>query len=149
MRATLPLLPLLFACSFAAAAQSFPPAPLGPGPMGPDGVPSVAALALAPGLSVQQQQQLRQLLIQRRDAHEALRQRERAEHDKIDAHSDNRIRALLGEQEYVRYVKWTMGPGPYGPGGHGAPPSRDDTGDVLPPDLEDDNAAPPPATPGH
>jgi hypothetical protein len=98
---------------------------------------------------VEQQQQLRQLLIQRRDAHEALRQRERAEHDKIDANSDNRIRALLGEQEYVRYVKWTMGPGPYGPGGHGAPPPRDDTGDVQPPDLEDDNAAPPPATPGH
>lgn len=113
--------------------------------MGPDGVPSVAALSMAPGLSVKQQQDLRQLLIQRRDAHEALRQRERAEHDKIDADSDNRIRALLGEQEYVRYVKWTMGPGPRGPGGHDAPPPRDDDGDVLPPDLEDDNAAPPPA----
>jgi hypothetical protein len=145
MRATLPLLPLLFACSFAAAAQSFPPAPMGPGPMGPGGVPSVAVLAMAPGLSVQQQQQLRQLLIQRRDAHEALRQRERAENDKIDADSDNRIRSLLGEQAYVRYVKWTMGPGPRGAGGRDAPPPHDDLGDVLPPELEDDQAAAPPA----
>jgi len=140
MRAPLHILPLLLACSFAATAQSLPP-----GPMGPGDIPSVAALATVPGLSVKQQQQLRQLLIQRRDAHEALHQREQAAHDKIDTDSANRIRALLGETEYVRYVKWSMGPGP---GGHDAPPPPRDDDALLPPDLRGNDGAAA-GSPGH
>jgi len=122
MRPPLRLLPLslLFGCSIAAAQSAPPP---GPAPMGPDGVPSPAALAAVPGLSVEQQQRLRQLLIQRRDAHEALRQREQTAHDKIDTDSANRIRALLGDAEYARYAAWSLDHGPHG---HDAPPPQNE-----------------------
>ncbi|WP_329742313.1 hypothetical protein [Dyella sp. A6] len=147
MRATLRLLPLslLFAGSLAAAQSAPPPGP-GPmprGPMGPGSVPSPAQLATLPGLSTAQQQQLRQLLIQRRDAHEALRQREQAASDKIDTDSAKSIRSLLGEKAYVRYAKWSLGHGPHDHGGHAAPPpqnGRDDSS-LLPPDLDDSGLA--------
>lgn len=108
---------------------------MGHGPMGPGHVPSPAELATLPGLTATQQQQLRQLLIQRRDAHEALRQREQAAHDKIDTDSARRIRSLLGEKAYVRYAKWSLQRGPHG---HDAPPPDDGGGDtsLLPPDLD-------------
>lgn len=146
MRAVLRLLPLslFLACSLAAAQSAPPP---GPGPMGPDPtghvpmgpghVPSPAELATLPGLSTAQQQQLRQLLIQRRDAHEALRQREQAARDKIDTDSASRIRSLLGEKEYVRYAEWSLRRGPHG---HAGPPGGDAS--LLPPDLDGDNPAP-------
>lgn len=142
----LPLL-LLLACPMAAA-QSVPP----PGLPGPGMVPSPAMLATLPGLSVSQQQQLRQLLLQRRDAREALFQREQAALEQIDTDSANRIRSLLGEQAYVRYAQWSMG-GPAGPGGQNPPPPppQDQAGNgsaLLPPDL-DSNGTPPAPSRSH
>jgi hypothetical protein len=135
------LLTLLLA-SAAAAAQPIteiagPLPPPRPGP-GPSHVPSPEELATVPELDAAQQAEVRKILIQRRDAHDALRateaaereaarSRSRAEHERIDDDSSTRLRKLLGEDRYRKLATWlaprrenvffrTRGPmGPHGP----------------------------------
>ncbi|HZP64970.1 MAG TPA: hypothetical protein VFB32_01560 [Rudaea sp.] len=115
----------LVLCTFGSAAHEPPP----PGP----GVPPADALATVPDLSAAQQIELRKILIQRRDAfeavqtkaraeHEALRLKERGEFERIDGETSAQLRKLLGDEGYRRYAEWEMahrgpGPGP-GPGQH-------------------------------
>lgn len=120
----------LFAGS--AAAQSFPP---GPPPAPP--VPSAEALATIPKLSSAQQIELRRILVEERDALDALRsktrevieaqrQKERAEHERIDAQSTDRLRKLLGEDGFRQYAEWLLGQ--RGPRGGGMMPGRNHGG---------------------
>lgn len=69
-------------------------------------IPSAEMLATIPGLSTAQQQEMRRIAIEQRDAHEALRIKERAEHERIDERSDERIRKLLGEEGFRKYAEW-------------------------------------------
>lgn len=120
---------ILSAIGIAAAAQSMP------GPPGPHGPPmsgplSPEALATIPDLTAAQQAELRKLLVERRDAHEAaaaksrverdaLAKKDRAEHERIDDDSATRIRKLLGDDGYRRFAEWELAHhGPmHGPGG--------------------------------
>lgn len=116
--------------------------PLGGGPMGLERVPSAEALATVPGLSAAQQQQLWQLLIARRDALQAQRQRDQTAREQIEQDSANRIRGLLGEDEFARYARWsTQRLGPGGPDLPPAPPPP-------PPPPRPGKHLPPPAASG-
>jgi len=118
----------LAASTFAAA---MPPGP--PGPPGPP-LPSAEELATIPTLSTQQQIELRKILLERRDAldatrdktreaMEAQRKRERADVERIDEQSSERLRKLLGDDGFRRYAEWQLGQrGPHGFDG----PRRDD-----------------------
>jgi len=136
------LLPLIIALSGTAYAQhapdgrgggpdappphGMPMPPPGDGPMG--GVPSPEMLALIPGLTVAQQIEVRKILIARRDASDALRDKERIEHERVDDQSAERLRKLLGEDGYRTFAQSTS---PHGPGldessPHGDRPSGPD-----------------------
>jgi len=132
------LLPLIIALSGAAYAQHAPDGqpggpdapppphgtpPPGGGPVG--GVPSPEMLALIPDLTVAQQVEVRKILIARRDAHDALRDKERTEHERIDDQSAERLRKLLGEDGYRTFAQSTA---PHGPGRDGPPPHGDRPG---------------------
>ncbi|QBB70365.1 hypothetical protein ELE36_08290 [Pseudolysobacter antarcticus] len=154
------VLPLIIALSGAAYAQhapdrqpggpDAPPPPRGmpmPPPGGPmGGVPSPEMLALIPDLTAAQQVEVRKLLVARRDAHDALRDKERTEHERIDDQSAERLRKLLGEDGYRALAQSTA---PHGPGREGPPPHGDRPGG---PDRTGpgDNSKPPqpPAAPG-
>ena len=128
---------LLCGLAVAASAQWAPP------------VPSPLALATIPGLSGEQQAGVRKILLQHRDAiealaskehaeFEALQQRSRAERERADDATDASLRKLLGDEGYRKFAEWHVaqrdahgaGPGsggPHGPGGprpgmRGAPP---------------------------
>ena len=128
---------LLCGIAVAASAQWAPP------------VPPALALATAPGLSGEQQAGVRKILLQHRDALdalatkeraelEALQQRSRAERERADDATDANLRKLLGDEGYRKFAEWQleqhgprgMGPGaggPHGPGHlrpgvHDAPP---------------------------
>lgn len=128
------LLPLIIALSGTAYAQQAPdgqrggpeaPSPHGgpPGPMG--GVPSPEMLAQIPDLTAAQQVEVRKILIARRDASDALRDKERTEHERIDDQSAERLRKLLGEDGYRTFAQSTS---PHGPGRDGSPPHGDRPG---------------------
>ncbi|HEY0179403.1 MAG TPA: hypothetical protein VGC30_07205 [Dokdonella sp.] len=117
----------LAALAGAASAQALP----GPGPFGPP-LPSAEELATIPSLSATQQSELRKILAERADALdaareksraalEAQRRRDRAEFERIETQSSDRIRALLGDDGFRRYAEWMQarrGLGRFdGPGG--------------------------------
>lgn len=107
---------LLLGTAVAASAQMGPP------------VPSPLALAAIPGLSSDQQIGVRKVLLQHRDAIEALaskeraefdalRQRARAERERADDATDASLRKLLGDEGYRKFAEWHSAQhGPHGPG---------------------------------
>ncbi|HKE46744.1 MAG TPA: hypothetical protein VKB52_01660 [Rhodanobacteraceae bacterium] len=118
---------LLITVLLAAGAAEAQPVPHGPqGPLPPPGAPSPEALATAPDLDATKQADVRRILIQRRDAHDALRAKEdaeraaakaryRAEHERVDDESSTKLRKLLGEDGYRALAAWLVaprGPGP-------------------------------------
>lgn len=130
---------ILSAIGANAVAQPMP----GPGPGMPPAPPmmgrlSPEALATVPDTTAAQQVELRKILVERRDAHEAveakaraerdaLAKKDRAEHERIDNESAERLRKLLGDDGYRRFAEWQFahhGP-PHGPAGgppHGGGP---------------------------
>jgi hypothetical protein len=143
MRA-LPLRALLAALLLAGAATaSAEPGPHGP--PGPPPAPSAEELATVPSLSTTQQVELRKILVERRNAHEAVesktrdlmeaqRSKDRSDHERIDEQSSERVRKLLGDDGFKSYAEWQLahrgppgrgdGPGMRGPGGPGGPGGR-------------------------
>ncbi|HVT33745.1 MAG TPA: hypothetical protein VHE32_13935 [Rhodanobacteraceae bacterium] len=122
-----PLLVTLLLAAGAAEAQSAPP---GPPPPPREGTPSPEALATVPDLDAAKQTEVRHILLQRRDAHDALRAKEeaerdaararyRAEHERIDDDSSAKLRKLLGEDGYRALAQWLVAPHGMGPGGMG------------------------------
>jgi hypothetical protein len=117
-----------------------------------------------PDLDASKQVEVRKLLIQRRDAHDALRAKEdaerdatrtryRAEHERIDDDSSARLRKLLGDDGYRALAGWLVGPhGGMGPGAPGPDHPRfdrrprgpasgfNDPAHSLPPDPDHDGA---------
>jgi hypothetical protein len=86
-------------------------------------------LATIPGLSSEQQQGLHKIFLQRRDAEEALRAKQRAEldalrvkgrgeHERIAESTDASLRKLLGDDGYRKFAEWQLAQraGPRGPG---------------------------------
>jgi hypothetical protein len=130
---------ILLAASFCAtSAFGQQPPPMPPGPPG-DGVPPAEVLATAPGLTAAQQAEVRRILIQRRDADEAardrtraqmeaLRKQDRTEHERIDTQASDQLRKLLGDDGYRRFAEWNLAhrgpPGGPGAGPHGPMPPR-------------------------
>src|ERR1700752_4352298 len=122
---------ILSAIGVGAVAQSMPGAP-GPHPPPMSGPFSPEALATIPDLTAVQQTELRKILVERRDAHEAtaaksraehdaLAKKDRAEHERIDDENATRLRKLLGDDGYRRFAEWELahhGPG-RGPGAGG------------------------------
>lgn len=93
-----------------AGAQALPP---------PPGVPSAEAIATLPDLSATQQDELRRILHERRDALDAARDKARAtreaqmrkdrdEFERIEDQSSARIRKLLGDEGFRRYAEWSL-----------------------------------------
>lgn len=137
-----PLAVLLFAlvCTSSAVMAQMPP----PGPPG-GGVPPAEAIATIPNLSAAQQAEVRKILIQRRDAQEAaqakarsefdaLRLKQRSEHERIEDQASEQLRKVLGDDGYRAYAEWSLahhgppGGGPRGPmqhGGHRGGPEGD------------------------
>jgi hypothetical protein len=118
------LITILLAAAGAAEAQPMPPGPPGPPPQG--ATPSPEALATVPDLDAAKQAEVRRILIQRRDAHDALRAKEdvereaararyRAEHERIDDDSSTKLRKLLGEDGYRALAQWLVAPRGKGP----------------------------------
>jgi hypothetical protein len=112
---------LLLGMAAAASAQWGPP------------VPSPLVLAAIPGLSSEQQAGVRKILLQHRDAvealaskehaeMEALHQRSRGERERADDSTDASLRKLLGDEGYRKFAEWHLSQrGPQGPGpGRGA-----------------------------
>jgi len=119
----------LAAGPFAAAAPPMPPGPHGPP------LPSAEELATIPTLSTQQQIELRKILLERRDALEAARdktrdameaqhKRERADVERIEEQSSERLRKLLGDDGFRRYAEWRFAL--HGPRENGGPRRGDD-----------------------
>ena len=117
------LITVLLAAAGAAEAQPMPPGPPGPPP---HGAPSPEALATVPDLDAAKQTEVRRILLQRRDAHDALRAKEdaereaarsryRAEHERIDDESSTKLRKLLGEDGYRALAQWLVAPRGMGP----------------------------------
>ena len=115
---------ILFTALLAAGAAQAQPLPRGlaGAPPPPPGTPSPEALASVPGLDATQQIEVRRILLQRRDAHDALHAKEmadreaqmtrsRAEHERIDDDSSARLRKLLGEDGYRNFAEWLVSPG--------------------------------------
>jgi len=145
-------------------AQPAPHGPPGPPRPGPPGAPSPEALASVPELDASKQVEVRKLLLQRRDAHDALRAKEdaerdatmaryRAEHERIDDDSSARLRKLLGDDGYRALAAWLVGPrGGMGPGApapgrprfdrhlQGPATGFNDPAHSLPPDPDHDGA---------
>lgn len=144
---------ILWSASLAACAQ----APLGGPPHGP-GAPSPEALATIPGLTAAQQAEVRKILVERRDAHEAVATKSRAEHDaaakkdrseheRIDEQSAERLRKLLGDDGFRAFAQWQLEhrpgeaghmPGRPGAPRHGAHPSDGDKVAAAPERDDDD-----------
>lgn len=113
---------LLGTGSVAATAQPEPP------PHGPF-LPRAEELATLPGVSAAQQAEIRQVLIQRRNAQEdihakfrqqfdTLHAKERSEHERVDEQASDQLRKLLGEEGYRAYAQWRLahrGPAHDGP----------------------------------
>ena len=137
---------ILSAIGAVAGAQSLPPALHAPPPMA--GPLSPEALATIPDLTSTQQTELRKILIERRDAHEAVAAKSRAErevqakkdrteHERIDDESAVRLRKLLGDDGYSRFAEWQLahrgpggpGPGPRGPDSRRGPHANGGSGD--------------------
>jgi hypothetical protein len=128
---------ILWSWTLAACAQ----APMGGSPR-PPGPPSPEALATVPNLTATQQTELRKILIERRDAHEAIEAKSRAEHEavakkdrgeheRIDEQSADRLRKLLGDDGFRQFAQWRLehhgggsgpAPGPRDAPRHGAHP---------------------------
>jgi hypothetical protein len=120
---------ILWTASLAASAQ----APMG-GPPRPPGPPSSEALATVPNLTATQQSELRKILIEQRDAHEAVEAKSRAEyeaaakkdrgeHERIEEQTADRLRKLLGDDAFRQFAQWQL---EHHPGGSGpAPGPRD------------------------
>jgi hypothetical protein len=146
------LLAALFAAG--ASAQPMPPPP------GAPGVPPAEELATVPDLTAAQQIELRKILIQRRDAQEAagaklraefdaLRAKERSEHERIDEQSSEQLRKLLGDDGYRKFAAWDLAHrGPPGPGVGPHPPMPPHDGRRGGPDKADSAPPPPGAGPG-
>jgi len=124
------LLPLAFVAVSAFAVAR----PLGPPDA--DRVPSPEALATLPGLSAAQQAEVRRLLLERRDqiegvmdkAHaemQAQHKRLRAERERIDEQTAEKLRKALGEDGYRAYAEWRRAQhGVRGPAAGGPHPGR-------------------------
>ena len=127
----------LLLCIAASAAAQFGP----PGPPAGAPVPSALDVAAIPGLSADQQAGVRKILLQRRDAVEALmtrqraefdalRQKERNEHERIDDTTAASLRKLLGDDGMRKFAEWHSaqhggrGPGPGMPHGPHDRPER-------------------------
>lgn len=100
-----------------AQAQPAPHGPPGIPPRPQGGAPSPEALATVPGLDAAQQVEVRRVLLQRRDAHDALRAKEnaerealatryRSEHERIDDDASAHLRKLLGDDGYRNFAAW-------------------------------------------
>ena len=100
---------LLFCIAASASAQFGPP--------GPPPVPSALDVAAIPGLSGDQQAGVRKILLQRRDAVEALmnrqradfdalRRKERNERERIDDAAAASLRKLLGDDGMRKFAEW-------------------------------------------
>lgn len=150
---------ILWSTAIAASAQGMPPG----GPPHPHRVPSPEALATIPNLTAAQQVEVHKILLDSRDAHEAvatkaraerdaLMKKTRAEHERIEEQSAERLRKLLGDDGFRQFAEWQLahrpgrgrGFGRGGPGGHGPhrgphPPGPDRT-ETMPDDA--------PAAPG-
>ncbi|HEY0230843.1 MAG TPA: hypothetical protein VGC55_06310 [Dokdonella sp.] len=124
----------LAAACLAAGTLAVAAPPMPPGPHGPP-LPSAEELATIPSLSTQQQVELRKILLDRRDAldathektHDAMeaqRKRERADVERIDEQSSERLRKLLGDDGFRRYAEWQLGQ--RGPRGMDGPHHDDD-----------------------
>jgi hypothetical protein len=114
--------------------------PMMPGPPPSRGVPSAEMLATT-DLTTAQQADVRRILMQKRDAldamesklraqAEALHKQMRDEHERIDAQTSDQLRKALGDDAYKRYAEWSLrhehgpmgGPdGLHGPGGMRGP----------------------------
>jgi hypothetical protein len=113
-----------------------------PMPSGGASVTPAEVLASAPDLTATQQAEVRKILIQRRDAQEALdarlriefdalRTKERNERERIGDQSSEQLRKLLGDDGYRKFAEWNLshrGPPGGGPGGR-PPRSRGERGD--------------------
>ncbi|MEP6940926.1 MAG: hypothetical protein ABI846_14260 [Rudaea sp.] len=145
---------LLLCVAASASAQFGPP------------VPTALEVAAIPGLSGDQQAGVRKILLQRRDAVEALmirqhadfdalRQKERGERERIDDTTAVSLRKLLGDDGLHKFAEWhaaqrdNHGPRPEmqrgaGPGrgmrhdGHDAPPPTPNAGSPAPGLADDD-----------
>jgi len=152
----------------AAHAQHVPPSQPGvppmPAPPLAAGVLSPELLATIPDLTPAQQTEVRKILLQRRDAHDAARAKERAEreaqmtrsraeHERIDDESGARLRKLLGEDGYRNLARWLLPPrrgagpgmlrGPRGPGSvSGPPPIAGAEPHAAQDDVDDDDEMP-------
>ncbi|HNR23581.1 MAG TPA: hypothetical protein PKL49_11235 [Steroidobacteraceae bacterium] len=89
--------------------------------------PGVAPLALAPGFDAATAKDVRRIEAERRDAHDQLAIRQRAEHARIDEEADDKLRKRLGDDGWRKYLEWraqAMPPrgarGGRGPGGEHA-----------------------------
>ena len=147
---------VLITLMLAAAAAQAQPAPHGaPGtpPRAQAGAPSPEALATVPGINATQQVEVRRVLLQRRDAHDALRAKEngerealatryRSEHERIDDDTSAHLRKLLGDDGYRNLAAW-MAPQRRDGGPGLAPKSRL----PVPPLGANDPAAPAPLGP--
>jgi hypothetical protein len=129
----------------AGAACAAPPRPQSGGPDAADMPPPAAArvpadetLATIYGLTVAQQQQIRTILRERRDAERALHERMRserdalarkdeAEHDRISDHTTQELRSALGDKGYLAWARWQSMQGPH-PAHPFGPPGRDGAG---------------------
>ena len=120
------LITVLLAAAGAAEAQPMPPGPPGARPPQGASAPSPEALATVPDLDAAKQTEVRHILLQRRDAHDALRAKEdvereaararyRAEHERIDDESSTKLRKLLGEDGYRALAQWLVAPRGMGP----------------------------------
>jgi len=132
----------LLLAAVCAADLNAAPGPGGPpaGPPEPPPAPSAEELATVPSLTTDQQVQLHKLLLERRDAHEAIgkrtrdlmeaqREKDRVEHERIDEQNTDRVRKLLGDEGFRQYAQWQLahrGPGPRG--GRGGPHAGPDDG---------------------
>lgn len=63
-------------------------------------------LATAPGITIAQQQEIRRIESERRDAHDSLRIKQRGEHARIDEQAEQRLRHALTDDGYQRYIEW-------------------------------------------
>jgi len=118
---------LLITALLAAGAAQAQPAPRNGLPPPAGGLMSPEALATVPDLSPAQQIEVRKILIQRRDAHDAVRAKERSERDaqmarvraedeRIDDASSAQLRKLLGDDGYRALAQWLSQAHPRGPG---------------------------------
>jgi len=141
----------LLLCITASAAAQF--GPIGPPPPAP--VPSALDVAAIPGLSADQQAGARKILLQRRDAVEALmtrqradfdalRQKERNERERIDDTAAASLRKLLGDDGMRKFAEWHGAQH----GGHGRGPGMSHDARDRPEHAPHEGGATPPGGSG-